>query len=207
MTSKAELISNIKKNMAELQKSFNATTAASWDAKVSGMQTYERLPKKGCFYDAENREKFNARCAELKAATLDQVQNFRNSIDCDVAAAPSNEAVRALQMFAMLPPETLASTEDYARRVNALADKYGDNVMFSESLRGIAAKNGVHMEEHPAIKAFNEADSIGHIVNNFFDRHHVLSGSDGSSQEITDAEIAYMFSDFASTVSGITFYG
>lgn len=196
MTSKENLLSAIKKNMTELQNEFISATTKSWKEKVASMPNYAPLPKRGCFYDNENRAAYNARLEELRYETLDLVQSFRNSLNADISAAPSEEAVRALQTFAMLPIETIGK-EDYARRVNALAERYGNNAMFSESLRTMAAKNEVFIEEHPAIKGYNEAARIEQSVNHFFNKHHVHSCGYGAAQEITDGEIAFTFSGFA----------
>lgn len=197
MISKAATISTVKEYMKELQKAYQATTADSWNKKVATLSPNDSVPKQGCFYDQENRDRYNAKCMELKAAALEQVQKYQDSIDTDIAQAPSEEALRALQMFSMLPPETLPNGTTYLRRINALSAKYGENALFMESLKGLAAKGGISIESHPAVRAYDDAETMKNAVSSFFENRVVFSGMLEPNSDISDASIAFMFSDFA----------
>lgn len=189
-TAKKDTVKAIVKIFHDAKNAYDRFSNESWERKIKSLQPYEQAPPKGRFYDEESRKKYADALKDCKVRALDAVALYAGSLDYDLAAAPSEEALRAVEAFKLIDPKTV-SIEDYTRRLNALNKAYGDNVTISSVLTTLGKEKGIHLERHPSTIAYEDVDGMERTVSSFFNNHTVFAGSDGAGREISAAEISF----------------
>lgn len=187
----SDLISVIEKNMKDVKAAHDEYTDRSWKAKLETLTAGEVTPRKGVFYDDQNKNAYNNRVRELKRSTATAIDKFSRGISSEVSEAPSSEALRAVQMFSMMKPDTM-SKEDYAQRIDDMMNRYGDSLVTYETLRSMAAAAGIHdFKPHKEIQARNSLEDLSRNVNRFFDGAIALNNNPGN---VSDAAISFKVS-------------
>ena len=181
------LSNEIKKNMKKAKEAYDHYTAKSWQAKIDTMQPWEPLPERGVFFDDENRAAYNAALRSYGEDARDTLRLYKNDLSTLSAAAPSEAAARAVNVFALSSPGK--DSTGYKRQVDNMIRAYGDNPIAHETIRTIAAKNGVYIDEHPANKAQRALDDIDMNINNFFEGNIVTTLE--RKADMTDGSIAF----------------
>ena len=154
------------------------------------MQWQKSAPKKGVFYDNDNRLAFNDRLDDLRRDTELTINEYAKGLSKLSAKQPSEEAVRAVQMFSMMDPGTM-SREEYSQRINDMIAEYGDNPLTYDTLRGLAVKNGVaSITKNPTMEAREALESVKTSVHSFFARN--VATSNGRETGLTDGSISWM---------------
>ena len=190
---KDKLISIIEKNMREVKAAHDAYTNASWESKLRNLPAGAITPKKGEFYDEENKQAYNEKVRSLRHAAEAAVEEYASDISLKVSEAPSDAALRAVQMFALLDP-TSTTQNDYAQRINDMMNRYGSSSITYETLRGMAVKAGIYnFKPHEEIRARQALEDIPRNVDSFFNVATALTNNSGN---VTDGKI-----DF--TIAGI----
>lgn len=169
---------------------FERLTDESWNEKLQTLKAGEATPARNRFYDKERREQYNDTLAALRSAANKLADDYEGDLNKQLTEAPTEEALRAVQAFKMVSPDSM-SLSDYSQRLQALNQRYGDNAIINAAIRSAANERHIPIDVHPAIQKAEEVDTLRRTANSFFMRHHVPNGSDGARQEISDAEISF----------------
>ena len=184
---KQEVIDTIEKNMKAVQTSYNELAEASWHKKIESLEPYKPTPKKGCFYDDESKTEYNNKVATYKDETLKVINDYISSVEMAASDAPSEEALRAVQMFSLVDAGSM-DQETYANLIDALMNRYGSSLVTYETLRSFAQKAGImDFKEHPELAAPQSAEEVERLVCRYFDSAKVLSFE--SEKNISDGMI------------------
>ena len=187
--SKKEMKETLSDVLDRAKRYWDFYTEASWKKAVVSLPPGKPVPAKGVFYDDENMDRYNEKIAELRDEARAAVGKYSASISDKISKAPSEDALRAVQMFSLTSG---LSAEDYTSRINDMMEKYGDNVMTYEALRGMAEANGVRdFRLHPDVAEKEAVDRIGATVEGFFDSHTAIHGS-SNNKPISEGEVAFI---------------
>ena len=183
-------LKEINEAMKKTKEAYDHYVNESWLRKANSTPDYKPVPKRGQFYDSENKEKFNAALTENQNKAMKAVHEYIDQLSREKVATPSAEALAAVQMFAMMDPGSLTKSE-YADRIDEMMTKYGDSPITYETLRSLAAKQGIRdFKEHPLMAEKESARAMEDSIKSFF-RNHALSDSQNST-DITDGEISFI---------------
>lgn len=189
-TTKTEVMNKISKNMRAAKEAYERYTEQSWNSAVAKVRPGQPMPKKGVFYDNDNRLAFNDRLDDLRRDTEITINEYAKGLSKLSAKQPSEEAVRAVQMFSMMDPGTM-SREEYSQRINDMIAEYGDNPLTYDTLRSLAVKNGVaSITKNPTMEAREALESVKMSVHGFFTRS--VATFNGRETGLTDGAISWM---------------
>lgn len=198
---KNELMQILEKNMNATRSDRGAMLSKSFKEKIERSPAGSALPRRDVFHDAENREEYNARIEMRKKEALEAVNAYLGGLSKSAAAVPSEEGLRAVQMFALLDPGTLTK-EDYAQRVDALMNEYGQDATTYETLRGMAVKAGIKdFKPHKDIVARDAAESLVRDVSGFFDGIHELGYPNDTP--VSAGRISFTLANIESNLGGL----
>jgi hypothetical protein len=199
--SKNELYKLIETNMRAVKEERDHRTEDSFNIAVGRLQPGQMLPKRGRFHDRENLDGYNNFLEEKRRETAAAVREYLDGLKKDAVAGPSEDALRAVQMFALLDPSTLTETE-YARRIEGMMTEYGKDPTTYETLRSMASKAGIHgFAPHEAIVKRNSADTLETTVNGFFNSCHSFGGD--NEHVATDGSISFSLMAVESALDGL----
>ena len=174
-TTKTDVMSTISKNLRAAKEAHERYTEKSWNAAVANRRYGQPIPKKGVFYDDDNRLAFNSELDALRRDTELTISEYEKGLSKLSATEPSEEAVRAVQMFSMMDPGTM-NREEYGKRINDMIAEYGDNSLTYDTLRSLAVKNGVvSIAKNPTMEAREALESVKTSVHSFFARNTALN--------------------------------
>ncbi|MBR2759739.1 MAG: hypothetical protein IKD66_01090 [Solobacterium sp.] len=187
---KHQMIDAVEKAMRNAKIAHDEKTEKSWQLKVTRLSPADKVPPKGKFYDQAAKDAYNAKLMQYAADAEKAVSDYISGIHKVTVKVPSEEAVRAVQMFSMLDAGTITK-EDYAQRVDDMMNQYGqDSAVTYETLRSMAMKAGIHdFKKHPDIVQRDAMQSVQRNVHNFFATRYVDSFS--ADNPIDDAAIAF----------------
>ena len=198
---KTELMKILEKNMTATKAAREALTGKSFNEKVARSPEGSGLPKRGVFHDDENRQAYNARLDECKKEALEAVNAYLGGLSQSTATGPSEEGLRAVQMFALLDPGTLTK-EDYAQRIDAMMNTYGQDATTYETLRGMAVKAGIKdFKPHADIVARDAAESLVRDVSGFFDSIHEQGYQ--NDRPVSDGRISFTLATIEGNLGGL----
>lgn len=189
-TTKTDVMSKISANMRAAREAYKKYTEQSWNTAVTNRRHGQPIPKKGVFYDDDNRLAFNVELDALRRDTELTISEYAKGLSKLSAKQPSEEAVRAVQMFSMMDPGMM-SREEYGQRINDMIAEYGDNPLTYDTLRSLAVKGGVvSIAKNPTMEARKALESVETSVHGFFARNKATANERETG--LTDGAISWM---------------
>lgn len=186
---KDNLKRDLRKVMGELKEQYDTIAEQSWNDAVNKLQPGEPVPKRGTIYGPDNIQAFNSKRSELQKKANGMIEDFISSIKTQSAAAPSDEALRSVQMAALIDPDTVGR-EAYADMLDGLTLKHGDLLSY-EAIRSIAKKADINdFQPHQGVKALQAKHDLPRNVNNFFNSHSLSGGP--NDKGISDGELSFV---------------
>ncbi len=161
-----------KKIMAaydELKPTYDSLAASSWSDYVNNLAVGAGIPAKGRLCTKESQDKFTAFVKAQGAKALEAVEAYRTDIEKAMAAAPTDEALRAVQAFALRDPSN-STPEDYAGDIDRLMARYGENYSVYMALHDLAVKAGIKdFRKHKLYNTSVKMKDLTKAVNDAFD--------------------------------------
>lgn len=197
---KDNLKRELKKVMGELKEQYNTISEKSWNEAVSKLQPGEPVPKRGKIYGTDNIRAFNSKRNELQKKANGMIDEFIHSIKTQSAAAPSDEALRSIQMAALIDPDSVGR-EAYADMLDGLSLKHGDLLSY-EAIRSVAKRAGIDdFKPHQGVKALQAKHDLPRNVNHFFNNHYLTGGH--NDKGISDGELSLVTMGIDNLIEGL----
>ena len=191
---------DLKKIMGELKTQYDSIAEQSWNDAVNKLQPGEPVPKRGKIYGPDNVQVFNNKKSELQQRATRLIDDFINSIKTQSAAAPSDEALRSIQMAALIDPDSIGR-EAYADMLDGLTLKHGDLLSY-EAIRSVAKRAGIDdFKPHQGVKALQAKHDLPRNINNFFNSHHLSGGP--NDRAITEGELSLVTMGIDQLIDGL----
>ena len=175
-TSKKLIAENIKKRLHEYRELYENTAAISREDVIRALPAGAPKPAAGKILTAEHKQFFKEKGNELRAKTLSELDEWRKEVNKAKAAPPSDECVRAIQMFERLNPKSM-TREEYQREAENINNNYGDNYLAYKALKSIAAAGGAHINPHPLVVEVENFESVERAIKSYIDPYAVTEGA------------------------------
>ena len=174
-TSKKLIAQNLKKNLREYRELYENAVRDSYEATLrSHVDNGSPMPAKGKIVTEQHRESFINQGRALREKTLHELDEWRKQVNKAKAAAPSDDATRAVQAFQQINPKTL-TREAYQAEAQNIADQYGDNYLTYMALKGIALAGDARLDPHPLVAEIENFESIERLVSDYFNPYEAAS--------------------------------
>lgn len=176
------LLEGLRKELQNIYDSwfddFQVLAAASRSEYMKGMTPGQPIPEEGKLYIDRYKEQFATQTEKVAQKALEVVTRELVKIQKEMTEAPTEEAARALQIFAIRAvDETIENWTErnkYADEIDGLMNAYGSNYLTYQALKKYAEKAGVHdFNEHEATKRLMVAKDAESLVNKTFDAGRV----------------------------------
>ena len=183
-TNKKLIAQNLKKQMHEYRALYENIAENSRQQVLAALPAGSSMvPATGVIYGDDYKHRFTERGNALKQKALDELSEWRKQVSATKTAAPSDEAVRAVQIFQQRNSKSM-TREQYQAEAQELADAYGDNYLTYCAIRDIAREGGAHVNPHPLVADIEAFDAVERNVRSFFNPAESLSrGCPSSGKE------------------------
>lgn len=171
---KEQAADRIKAAYSEIKPMYDQTAEKSRAEYMANLPVGQPIPQEGIIYGETNKGDFKNFVSGQRQKALSTLSDYRDSIDDSMAAAPTDEALRAVQAFALRDPDSM-TREEYADQVDRLMKRYGGNYTAYMTLYDMAVKKGIlDFKKHPLAY---EAEDIGRLereIPRYFDSFEML---------------------------------
>lgn len=175
------LASDAANKIIEIAKKWQKTRAeiaeADFNARVKNAQPGESVPDKGRIELEIYVNELRDEARDLQSQALEVLQNYRDSVTGEKGAAPSDEAVRAVQMLAL---RSNIERSD----IDALVARYGGNYETFKTLKDIAAQHDLRGYSHPLEEIEKSCEGVESLIFRSFNYF------DAIKEEVSAANVA-----------------
>ena len=133
---------------------------------ISKLQPGAKIPENRIYGKAFEDQMF-ARATSVRNKAAEAIADYRKQIQAKMSIAPSEEALRAVQMFAFRDPKK-STKEAFEADVEALVSKHGDNYMAYQAIKDKASEKEVYLDEHPLVGEVQALDYLSKNVEKTF---------------------------------------
>ena len=167
---KKETANQIKAIYKEWRNTYDRMAEKSRLEEINRRPPEAMIPKTGMIYGKNNQDAFSNVTLEYKQRARAALADLRAEVEKAKTAAPSEEALRAVQAFQLRDPKGM-TPDAYAQETQELINRYGENYMINQALHDMAAKEHVRVTSHPLaaeVDAFESVDNlIDQTINSF----------------------------------------
>lgn len=186
-TSKKLIAQNLKKALHEYRALYENIAELSREEVMRTLPEGARKPAAGKILTEQHKQLFRDKGNELRSKALGELDEWRKEVNKAKAAAPSDEAVRAVQIFQQRDPKRMTRKE-YQEEAQNIADAYGDNYLTYQALKDIAAQGGARLNPHPLVAEIENFDSVERSIKNFIDPWKTTNGTFGQDVPTAGSE-------------------
>ena len=169
-----------KQALQEWHNNFLTTAHASRNEEISLVGAGGRIPDEGRIYGERHRAMFEDYSTQKREAAVKALSDYARELDEKITKAPDDEALRAMQAFALLKNPGKSAPADareaYAQRVDQMMNQYGSNVMVYDALQQMAEEAGIYNFNPHALHA--ERQQLDNAIRSI-ERHVNLMSADG----------------------------
>ena len=169
---RTDMVTKVEGYIDAAKAAYDLYTARSFDQKVRTLAPGQPAPEAGVFYDDQNKEDYNTKIQDLDAAAADAIEKYIDTLATAAVTEPTEEVLRAVQMFVLIDPATITRTE-FQTRVDDMIRRYGESMLTYETIRSFAARYKYIIPEHPEAKERAGAAAIRANIRQFFDGCYV----------------------------------
>lgn len=163
----------LKAIVDKFAQDYEATCTASLQAFVASSKGGDRLPAPGHIYGKEFGEQFSGRCQKYCEDAIAIIEEQAQAVRDKLADAPSDEAVRTIQLLALR--EDLTVDE-----INNLLHKYGSNAQAYKAIVSVAASKGVRgLWTNPLDAALEDLSALASVFRRTFSLQSAEGGHAG----------------------------
>lgn len=165
---KKELSEIITKAYKDLRETHDVIAEKSFLELVKSRRPGEYIPDRGEIHGKAWKDAFEESRHKYKSIAVDALNKYGADIEEKITIAPTEEAVRAVQMFSMKPTDKI-DPNSYANEIDSLMNKYGSNYLTYETLRGLAVSHGIRdFKEHPLKTESDFTENLSHYIDSAF---------------------------------------
>ena len=140
---------------------------------ISRLQPGAKIPENRIYGKAFEDQMF-ARATSVRNKAAEAIADYRKQIQAKMSYAPSEEALRAVQMFAFRDPKK-STKEAFEADVEALVSKHGDNYMAYQAIKDKASEREIYLDEHPLAGEIEALDHLSRSVERTFSAYNAVS--------------------------------
>lgn len=165
-TSKKLIAENIRRNLREYRTLFEETAEASRLEAMQQLKPGQPVPQRGRIYGDAYRQSFTQAARVIRNKALGVLAEWSEEISSLKTDAPSEAALRAIQLFQMRDTKSM-SREELAQEANALVDRYGGCYQAYRVIQDIARKEDVYIKPHPVAADVEAFETVKKGVTDF----------------------------------------
>ncbi len=173
---KSLMADEISKSVDAWNKTFEVLAEESRKETLNSLKPGQPVPPTKGIND-NHRAEWKEKTEKYRAEIMEQINGYESELIAKKTAAPSEEALRSVQMFALRydPVKTKADPELRERAGNefdTLMTKYGDNYSTYQTLKEMAASGGIHdFKDHPVTIAHESVGSLRKNIDRTMDEY------------------------------------
>lgn len=187
---------NINKAMDSWLDAYKRISNASRSEALNRLNPGESAPPTGKIYGDYNKT-WEKETEKYRNEIFEQLNEDKAEVMKKMTSAPSEEALRAVQMFSLrYDPEMIKNhpessvKENVANEIDMLMTQYGDNYATYQTLKEMADRGGIHdFRDHPIKTEMDNIQEFSESINRNMNSHTYIN------KELSDGYISFMKQD------------